>query len=331
MTPSRLLTFLAIVECGSAKAAAGRLSVTESAVSASLAALHREVGVTLFERSGRGLRLTEAGSVFADYARRIVGLMDESVEAARQGVSAERGRLRLGAVTTAGEYLVPGLLASFRRGYPDVDVTLEVGVRDHILSLLADHQLDVVIAGRPLPGLALVTRATRANSLIVVAAATARTDLRTTTWLLREGGSGTRDATLALLESLQIDPPMLALGSHGAVVASAVLGLGLTVVSTDAVAHHLRAGDLRRVSVRGTPLNRPWHALTSAAPTATTRLFIAHLSDPAAAGDLVFAPRRPARAAKGAVARAGGDSGQRVGAFTRTPAPAGEATRLPSA
>lgn len=304
MTPSRLQTFLAIVESGSAKGAAARLSVTESAVSASLAALHREVGVTLFERSGRGLRLTEAGRLFADYARRILGLMEESVAAARQGVSANRGRLRLGAVTTAGEYLVPGLLASFRREYPHVHVTLDIGVRDRILSLLADHQLDVVIAGRALPGLRLETRATRANSLIVVAAPTMRSDLTTSTWLLREAGSGTRDATRALLESLQLNPPILALGSHGAVVASAVLGLGITVVSADAVAHHLREGDLVRVAVRGTPLKRPWHALTTSAPTATTRLFLAHLTDPAAAGDLAFHPRRPARP-KRAAARSG--------------------------
>jgi LysR family transcriptional regulator, low CO2-responsive transcriptional regulator len=296
MTPSRLLTFLTIVECGSAKAAATRLSVTESAVSASLAALHREVGVALFERDGRGLRLTEAGRVFADYARRILGLIDESVAAARQGVAAERGRVRLGAVTTAGEYLVPGLLASFRRRYPDVDVTLEVGARDHILSLLADHQLDIVIAGRPLPGLALVTGATRANSLIAVCAPTAvAPDLATTTWLLREPGSGTRDTTLALLASLQLQPPTLTLGSHGAVVASAVVGLGITVVSADAVGHHLRDGELQPVPVRGTPLKRPWHALTTAAPTATTRLFLGHLSDPHAAGELVFRRRRAAR------------------------------------
>jgi DNA-binding transcriptional LysR family regulator len=295
VTPSRLLTFLTVVECGSARAAAVRLSVTESAVSASLAALHREVGVALFERSGRGLRLTEAGGVFADYARRILGLMDESVAAARQGVSAEHGRVRLGAVTTAGEYLVPGLLASFRHRYPAVDVTLEVGVRDRILALLADHQLDIVIAGRPLPGLGLVTRATRENSLIVVSAPAAATQLATSTWLLREPGSGTRDATLALLESLQLQPPTLALGSHGAVVASAVLGLGITVVSADAVAQHLRNGALQAVPVRGTPLKRPWHALTTRAPTATTRLFQAHLSDTEAVGELAFQARRASR------------------------------------
>src|ERR1700691_1163048 len=111
MTPSRLETFLAVLDGGSARAAAQRLSVTESAVSASLAALHREVGVALLVRQGRGLALTEAGQVLAGYARRILGLMTEGVAAAREGVRAERGLVRLGTVATAGEYLVPGLLA----------------------------------------------------------------------------------------------------------------------------------------------------------------------------------------------------------------------------
>ncbi|WP_432840274.1 LysR family transcriptional regulator [Dactylosporangium sp. CA-092794] len=286
MTPVRLQTFLAVVDSGSARAAAQRLSVTESAVSASLAALRREVGVVLFERDGRGLRLTESGEVFAGYARRILGLIDEGVAATRRGPAAERGRLRLGAVTTAGESLVPGLLASFRRRYPQVAVTLDVGVRDRISALLADHRLDVVIGGRPGPG--LVTRATRANALVVVAAAGPEPDLATATWLLREVGSGTREATLALHQALQIEPPLLTLGSVGAVVSSAVLGLGVTLVSADAVEQQLRGGALRRVPARGTPLRRPWHAITSTAPTATTELFLAHLTDPRQAGALAF-------------------------------------------
>ncbi len=289
MTPGRLETFLAVVDAGSARAAAQRLSVTESAVSASLAALHREVGVLLLERHGRGLALTEAGRVFADYARRILGLIDEGVAAARAGVSAESGLIRLGTVATAGEYLVPGLLASFRRHHPLVEVTLDVGVRDKVLALLADHRLDVVIAGRPLPGRGLVSRATRANRLIVVAAAGPRPDLATATWLLREPGSGTRDTTLALIESLQLDPPVLALGSHGAVVASAALGLGVTLVSADAVAAQLDRGELAPVPASGTPLDRPWHATTGPAPTATARLFLRHLTDRDSSGQLAFA------------------------------------------
>jgi LysR family transcriptional regulator, low CO2-responsive transcriptional regulator len=288
VTPSKLENFLAVVDSGSARAAAQRLSVTESAVSASLAALQREVGVALFERHGRGLRLTEAGRVFADYARRILGLMSEGVAATRQGARAELGRVRLGTVATAGEYLVPGLLAPFRRRYPRVEVTLDVTVRDRVFALLADYQLDVVIAGRPLQGRGLTTRATRPNKLIVVAAPGEVPDLALATWLLREPGSGTRDTALALIDSLQIEPPTLALGSHGAVVASAALGLGVTVVSADAVAQQLQRGELQQIAVPGTPLDRPWHAVTGSAPTATAQLFLRHLVDRDQVGQLAF-------------------------------------------
>ncbi|MGI8680229.1 MAG: LysR substrate-binding domain-containing protein [Jatrophihabitans sp.] len=291
MTPARLRTFLAMVDAGTAKAAAADLSVTESAVSASLAALQREVGAALFERSGRGLRLTEAGTLFTGYARRILGLIDEGLAAARSGGIGARGRLRLGAVTTAGEYLVPTLLASFRRRYPDVDVALDVGPRDRILARLSDHQLDVAIAGRPLPGLGLVSRATRSNTLIVVAAPGADTDLGRATWLLREPGSGTRATTLGLLDALQLDPPVLTLGSPGSAVASAVLGLGVTVTSADAIATRLSAGELEQVSVPGTPLRRPWHLVTTGSPTATTQLFLGHVTG-SGAGPMAFRRRR---------------------------------------
>ncbi len=276
MTPARLQSFLAIVDTGSARSAAARLHVTESAVSASLAALQQELGVALFERHGRGLRLTESGTIFASYARQVLGLLDEGVRAARSGVAPEAGRLRLGSVTTAGEYLIPVLLASFRAKFPDVDVTLEVGVRDYILHQLADHHLDMVVAGRPLPGRGMVSRATRSNSLIMVASPTYACDLAEATWLLREPGSGTRATTLTLMASLGIDPPTLSLGSHGAVIASAVLGLGVTLSSRDAVAWYLTEGQLEERPTTGTPLARPWHLLTTANPTATTNLFVEH-------------------------------------------------------
>lgn len=276
MTPARLQTFLALVDAGSAKAAAASLHVTESAVSASLASLQREVGVPLLERQGRRLGLTPSGEIFIAYARQIVGLLEESVVAARSGLAPEAGRLRLGAVTTAGEHLLPGLLADFRTTYPGVEVTLEVGIRDRILHRLADYHLDVAVAGRPLVGRGLVSRATRSNSLIMVAAPTYEADLTEATWLLREHGSGTRASTQTLIDFLGIDPPTISLGSHGAVIASAVLGLGITLTSTDAVDRECAAGLLEQRPSAGTPLARPRHLLTTTHPTATALLFIEH-------------------------------------------------------
>jgi DNA-binding transcriptional LysR family regulator len=287
-----LRTFLAVLDAGSARAAAGQLHVTESAVSASVAALTKELGVALVERQGRGLRVTPAGLVFAGYARRILGLIDEAVESTRQDSDPERGSVRLAAVTTAGEYLVPALLAGFRRAHPDVRLSVEIGARDHVLRRIAEHAVDVVIGGRPPTGSGLRTWAWRPNALVVVGAEPT-SGLGSATWLLREPGSGTREAALTWLHARGLDPPTLTLGSHGAVVASAVQGLGVTLVSADAVAHLLSDGRLVIVDAPGTPMTRPWHVLARSLPSPTTRLFLTHLSDPRAAGEVAFRAGRP--------------------------------------
>src|SRR5262245_50865725 len=121
-TETRLRTFVAVATTGSIRAAAAQLVVTESAVSAAVGALSRDLGVALVEREGRGLRLTPAGETYAGYARRVLGLLDEGSAAVFGEQTPEHGRLRLAAVTTAGEHLLPELLASFRLRWPGVDL-----------------------------------------------------------------------------------------------------------------------------------------------------------------------------------------------------------------
>jgi LysR family transcriptional regulator, low CO2-responsive transcriptional regulator len=279
-TAARLRTFVEVADTGSVRLAARRLVVTESAVSASLAALVREVGVPLVEREGRGLRLTPSGRVYADYARRVLGLLDQASAAARGELDPERGQVRLGAVTTAADHLLPGLLASFREAHPAVDLRLEVGASERVWRLLADHGVDLVIAGRPPDGIDSTVQVVRRNELMVVGRSWRDPDdvaLAQVTWLLREPGSGTRDTCESLLTQLEIDPPRLTLGSNGAVVAGAVAGLGVTLVSRDAVDRKLEEGSLRVLSVPGTPLRRPWHAVSAGHVSASTLLFVSHL------------------------------------------------------
>ncbi|GAA0663698.1 selenium metabolism-associated LysR family transcriptional regulator [Streptomyces thermocarboxydovorans] len=296
-TTARLRAFVAVAEAGSVRVAAQRLVVTESAVSAAVAALTREVGVPLVERVGRGLCLTPSGQTYADYARTILGLHDEALTAARGDVDPERGRVRVAAVTTAGEHVLPTVIAGFLAHHPGVDLGLEVGTSEQVWGLLSAHEADLVIAGRPPSGLDdVVVRAVRPNELVVVAAPGPAEDfdLGRTTWLLREAGSGTRVTCEALLAGLEVDPPQLTLGSNGAVVAGAVAGLGATLVSRDAVARHLATGELVEVTVPGTPLRRPWHAVTHARTSASTTLlldYLLHDGDDRTAGW-----RRPPRA-----------------------------------
>jgi DNA-binding transcriptional LysR family regulator len=278
-TDARLRAFVAVADSGSVHAAAGRLLVTDSAISAAIAALTREVGVPLLERQGRGLRLTPSGQTYAGYARAILGMHAEALAAARGDADPEHGRVRVAAVTTAAEHILPPVLATFRDRHPGIDVGLEVGPSDQVWGLVADWGADLVIAGRPPRSADVVVRAVRPNALVVVgspALAGAGEVLRQT-WLMREAGSGTRTTCEALLASLDADPATLTLGSNGAVVAGAVAGLGVTLVSRDAVAERLAVGDLIELPVPHTPLRRPWHAVTRPRASAAADLLVAHL------------------------------------------------------
>ncbi|TDC55530.1 LysR family transcriptional regulator [Actinomadura sp. KC345] len=281
MTEARLRTFVALADTGSVRAAARRLYVTESAVSAAVAALARELGVPLVRKEGRGLRLTAAGAVYAGYARQVLGLLEEGRAAARGAADPGRGPLRLAAVTTAADQLLPQLLASFRARRPGVELALEVGPRRQVWSSLAAHEADLVLAGRPPGDVAATVLARRPNELVVVGAPDLAEGfaLAATPWVMREPGSGTRASADAYLAERDVSPPRLVLGSNGAVIAGAAAGLGVALVSRDAVGAELDAGRLVLVDAPGMPLDRPWHAVAGAAPTATTLLFVRHLLD----------------------------------------------------
>ena len=281
-TVARLRALVTVADAGSVREAARRLTVTESAVSAALSALAREVRVPLVERDGRGLRLTASGQAYSVYARAILGLHEEGLAVARGDRDPERGRVRVAATATAGEYLLPAVLASFLSHHPRVDLRLEAGSSERLWALFDGHQADLVIGGRP-PGHIgdALTTAMRPNVLVVVTAPglAADFDISRTRWLQREAGSGTAATGEALLGGLDADPPRLALGSGGAVVACAAAGLGATLVSTDAVSRQLENGDLLEVAVPGTPLRRPWHAVTHGRQPGATALLVRHLLD----------------------------------------------------
>ncbi|GAB6984914.1 LysR family transcriptional regulator [Nocardioides pyridinolyticus] len=287
-TWARLQTFMAVYETGSVRAAAESLHVTPPAVSAAVSALESALGATLFGKAGRGIVPTDSGEIFAGYVRQLVGLLSEAAGAVHD---ADRGRVRIGAVSTASEYLLPRLMASFVAEYPHVELSLSVLPRDEVFALAADHAVDVVLAGRPPRGSGLVTRARRPNRLVLVGRPGQWQDPLTTTWLLTALGSGTRDTTLSLLSRLQAAPPLLTLGTAGAAVAAAREGLGVTLVHEEAAGPHLDSGELATYPVPGTPLERPWHLCTASEPTAATRLFLRHVCDPDRVGDAAFHTR----------------------------------------
>lgn len=277
-------TFAAVARTGSIREAAAQLHITDPAVSMAMASIERQLQTKLTTKSGRGIVLTEAGRVYAGYCRQVLGLLEESEAAVRR---AGLGRLRLGAVGTASEYVVPALLARFRERHPGVELSLSVQPRDELFASIRDHELDVVFGGRPPRGSGLTIRATRANKLIVVAAPGGEESPWDSTWLLRGPGSGTLHTTLSLFDQLQMSPATLTLGSLGAVLAGAKAGLGVTLVHADAVVQDLAQGLLVEVPLSRTPINRPWHLVTGAKPLRAASLFVESCADESL-GDLAF-------------------------------------------
>ena len=289
MTFTQLRALVAVVTTGSVRGAAAQLLVSQPAVSATLASLQREVGVALVARAGRGLEITPAGEAFAHRARQILQQLEDAQSEARETLDPTRGRVRVAAVTTAGEHVVPRFLATFRARYPDAELSLEVGNRDRVWSSLLEHEVDLAIGGRPPGGGAFVTLAQRPNVLVLVAAGNGTPTVREVgldelsrqTLLVREPGSGTRSTAEELYDELGIAPKAtLTVGSNGAIRESVQVGLGITLLSRDAVQRELEDGELEEWRCMTLPRNRAWHLVsrTAEALPATAGLFVQHVA-----------------------------------------------------
>lgn len=289
-TFNQLACFLAVAREGSVSAAAEKLFVTQPSVSSAISSLSREVGVELTERVGRGIGLTPAGEAFRPFAADVLGLAEEGKLAAREAADRSLLRLRIVAVATAGEYLVPRLLRAFVARYPGIGLTLEVANRATLFERLLHHEADVGIAGRPPRDERIEGRPFMRNEIVLITAADdplarARSVkvglLADRTWLLREEGSGTRQLVSDFLAAHDLRPATMTLGSNGAIKQAVQLGLGVSFQSRLAVEDELAAGALGRVALRERPPQREWFALrsASAAPREPVRLFLDFLRD----------------------------------------------------
>jgi len=259
ITVTQLRAFLAVARAGGVQSAAEQLHVSQPSVSAAVAALAREVGAELVERDGRGVRLTDAGRAFEPYAAQVLGLLEQGRQAAVETDAQRQARIRVAAVHTAGEYLLPPLIQAYRKFEPDAEILLEIGNNAAVLERLTTHGADVGIGGEPAIR-EVVGEPFLENELIVVGREEPD-ELSTATWLLREPGSGTRAATERLLTEKQLEPTILTLGSNGAIKRALAIGLGVTLVSRCAVARELRDGQLVQIPVKLKWSSRRWNVL----------------------------------------------------------------------
>src|ERR1700760_543721 len=121
-----LSLFHAVAETQSFSKASEKLLISQPAISKQISELERQLKISLFDRLSRGGRLTEEGNVLSENGGRIFSLPGEAQIAVDAVRGIQRGRLRIGATTTLGVYLLPDVLVQFRKQYPGVQIELEI-------------------------------------------------------------------------------------------------------------------------------------------------------------------------------------------------------------
>ncbi len=148
---------VAVAEASSFTKAAAALHVAQPGVSAQIRLLERELGQDLFDRSGRQVRLTDAGEAVMPYARSALAAIDGVREAAEEIGGLLRGHIAFGTVTSHGADL-SSLLSAFHRDHPAITITLTEAGREELVAALLEGRLDgaiVALGARPLEGLGL--------------------------------------------------------------------------------------------------------------------------------------------------------------------------------
>ncbi|MDX3711882.1 LysR family transcriptional regulator [Streptomyces europaeiscabiei] len=272
---------LAVARLGSLGRAARELGITQPAASSRIRSMERQLGVALVDRSPRGSRLTDAGALVTDWARRIV----EAAEAFDVGAQALRdrrdSRLRVAASMTIAEYLLPGWLIALRAARPDTAVSLLAGNSTVVAERLLADEADLGFVEGPTVPAGLDAAVIAHDHLIVVTSpshpwARRRTpldaaELAATPLILREKGSGTRQVLEDALGSLA--RPLIELSSTTAVKSSALSGAGPAVLSELALGEELSARRLVRIPLNGVRLRRSLRAVwpTGHRPTGPAR------------------------------------------------------------
>ncbi|WP_066186442.1 MULTISPECIES: LysR family transcriptional regulator [Gracilibacillus] len=286
-----LQIFITVAEKQSFSKAAAAHYMTQPAVSQYIRTLENSMGVRLLERSNKYVRLNKAGEIVYHHGKEILGLYTTMQHLVDDLMNQANGPLSIGASYTFGEYVLPRIIANMQETYPDIDPTVTIGNTEHIAELVESHQLDVGIVEGHFPQQKLITEEFAEDDMVIVVSPSHRLgkrskpvgveELQQEKWIVREHGSGTREATETVFEMLDIQPSRLMhYSSTQPIKESVAAGLGISLLSQWAIQKEIRYGDLEIIPVKGLPFSRKFSIITpSPFQTKALETFIGLLHD----------------------------------------------------
>jgi len=269
MTFTQLRAFVTIARCGSVKAAALEMKVSQAAVSQAIFGLRAEFDDELYVRDGRGVSLTPRGRQLAGIGTEILGLAEHARRNGNDPQGAQ-GLLRIATTGTVAEYVIPALIEAFARRMPNLEIQVAVDSPAAFRELLRLRRADVTVGPDPIGEVGIECVPFLRYELIVVSGRRNQvafdrdlSALGRQPWLL--GPNDTQPASEVgrfflsgntALGDVRVYP------SHAAAAAAVAAGHGVTLAIAHTVAEELGRGMLARVRVAGTPVSGMWYAST---------------------------------------------------------------------
>lgn len=268
-TLRQLQVFEAIVRLGSFTRAAEELFLTQPTVSMQIKKLTEAIGLALFEHVGRNVEPTEAGRELYDACSKVFNTLSNLEMKIDDLKGMKRGHLRISGITMA-KYITPEILGEFSREYPGIDLSLVVTNREKVIDRMLDNKDDLYILGQmsdyetevemhdfaPNP---LVLLAPRDHPLVGRKKIPIQ-EVADEPFIIREPGSGIRDAMMRRFEEKNIEPRIkMELGSNEAIKHAIVGGLGLSVLSLHTLNLDDSDGPVAILDVEGFPIMRQWY------------------------------------------------------------------------
>lgn len=252
--------FVQVAQHRSFSKAADALFLTQPSVTARIQALERDLGEPLFERNGRGVRLTEIGLSFLPYARRALKALQDGRDAIDGIRHLETGSLRLGSAVTVSTYVLPGILKTFVARYPGIDVTVSTARSEQILGMLLNDEVQAAMV-RTVYHPEVVTVPLYEDEVILIVApdhpfaARGSVDMREVSQepliLFDRGSSYNALIHSAFRQAGVVPRTVMDLDSMEATKKMVEEGLGIAMIPRVAVERELELGYLRAVEVRG--------------------------------------------------------------------------------
>jgi DNA-binding transcriptional LysR family regulator len=267
MNLHHLAIFHCIAQTGSISACAERMHISQPAISRQLKDFERRIGVVLFERLPRGMRLTQPGEVLRDYAARLFEIARTAEAAVKELSDARQGHLSIGASNTVGTYILPSLLARFRRSHPAVGISMFVGNTEQVSQGVADLRFMLGFIEGPLHVPDLHAERFGEDEIMPVAAVQhplsrkrrlVPADFSGQPLLMREPGSGTRELIEARLQRHGIRPgSIVEFGSTEAIKQAAIHGGGIAWLPRVCMPRELADGELVTLPAKSLAIHRP--------------------------------------------------------------------------